>query len=180
MTTSEIISKETKIKHSSVLKLINEHENDLKEFGVFRFEIRKPEKGSKVGRPNKIVYLNEPQTMLLIMFMDNNKIVTRFKIEITKEFYMMKKRIKYIENITNDEEWKQIRQESKASRLEEANEIKKFADYAKENGSENSEWYYKSFTNLLYNTLFIVQDDYKDMENKKNYMNKNQLLVMMQ
>ena len=46
------------IEHESLVKLINNHESQLEQLGVFRFEIGKPPKGSLGGRPEKFCFIN--------------------------------------------------------------------------------------------------------------------------
>ena len=54
------------------------------------FEIRKPPKNSKGGRPRKIYHLNEQQATLLITFLDNTPQVELFKVALVKQFYEMR------------------------------------------------------------------------------------------
>jgi phage regulator Rha-like protein len=180
LTTSEIIAKNTDNEHDSVMKLITEHEDELKQFGIIRFEIGKipPKdwKNSKRGRPKKIAYLNREQTMLLIMCMKNNDKVMKFKIEITKEFFRMEKDLEYIKYMMDSPEWKKIREETKKVRLKETDEIKRLTEYAKENGSENAENYYMHYSNLIWKYLFVVDDGYENID--RNFLTSEQLNIV--
>lgn len=90
-TTDEIIAKYSGNEVKSVKKLITTYKNDLGEFGILRFQIAKPLKGSKGGRPSKGYLLNEQQATLLITYLDNTEKVRQFKKTLVKQFYAMKK-----------------------------------------------------------------------------------------
>ncbi|WP_338064621.1 Rha family transcriptional regulator [Enterococcus villorum] len=96
------------------------------------FEIRKPPKGSKGGRPKKVYHLNEQQATLLITFLDNTKPVKEFKKELVHQFYTM-------------------REELMARRLERTKgKLKRcsMTDAIKKAGF--SRHFYKHFTDLVY------------------------------
>ena len=64
-TTSKVIAEFAGIQHHTVTRLIQQYENDLKEFGSLRFqiEVSKREVGATTA---KTYYLNEEQATLLI------------------------------------------------------------------------------------------------------------------
>lgn len=92
-TTDKIIAEHSGNDLSSVRRLARIHEQDFEEFGVFGFEIRKPLKGSKGGRPEKIYHFNEQQATLLITYLDNTLQVNQFKKALVHEFYRMKQEL---------------------------------------------------------------------------------------
>lgn len=89
-TTPEVIAANTGTKRKSILDLINRNKEHLERFGVLRFEMAKPPKNSKGGRPKKIYHLNEQQATLLITFLDNTPQVELFKVALVKQFYEMR------------------------------------------------------------------------------------------
>lgn len=89
-TTSEIIAKYAEIQHHAVRQLIRQYHDDLEEFGVLAFQMPKPKKGSKGGRPVKNYYLNEEQATLLITYLGNTVPVRAFKKALVRQFYDMK------------------------------------------------------------------------------------------
>lgn len=89
-TTPEIIANNTGNILDHVNRLIRNKKNSLERFGVLEFEIRKPPKNSKGGRPRKIYRLNEQQATLLITFLDNTPQVELFKVALVKQFYEMR------------------------------------------------------------------------------------------
>ena len=62
-------------------------------FGVLSFDMTKPLKGSKGGRPQKTYHLNEQQATLLITYLDNTPEVNQFKKNLVHEFYRMRKEL---------------------------------------------------------------------------------------
>ncbi|WP_048950887.1 Rha family transcriptional regulator [Enterococcus faecalis] len=133
-TTDEVIAKYSENKEDSVKRLIRTHKEDLEEFGIMRFEIRKPKKGSKGGRPKKTYLLNEEQATLLITYLDNTEPVRRFKKALVRQFYDMKNEL-YARRME--------RQKEKSVR-------KAMTDVIKE--LELSPHYYKHYTDLVYKT----------------------------
>ncbi|EMF0054092.1 Rha family transcriptional regulator [Enterococcus hirae] len=131
-TTDEVIAEYSENDPDSVKRLIRDNKADLEEFEVLGFEIRKPPKGSKGGRPKKVYHLNEQQATLLITFLDNTKPVKEFKKELVHQFYTM-------------------REELMTRRLErtKGKQIRcSMTDAIKEAGF--SRHFYKHFTDLVY------------------------------
>lgn len=86
-TTSDVIAEYSQVDRRSVNKMITTYKDNLEDFGVLRFQIAKPLKGSKGGRPRKIYHLNEQQATTLITYLDNTKPVREFKKALVKSFY---------------------------------------------------------------------------------------------
>lgn len=92
-TTDKIIAECSDNNLHSVKVIIYNHKKDLEEFGVLSFEMTKPLKGSKGGRPQKTYHLNEQQATLLITYLDNTPAVNQFKKNLVREFYRMKQEL---------------------------------------------------------------------------------------
>lgn len=92
-TTADAIAQFAQIHHKTINKLIQQHQKDLEEFGVLRFEIALPPQGSKGGRPEKYYHLNEQQATLLITYLKNTPTVQAFKKELVHQFYSMRKEL---------------------------------------------------------------------------------------
>lgn len=92
-TTDKIIAECSDNSIHTVKVLIYGHKKDLEEFGVLSFEMTKPLKGSKGGRPTKTYHLNEQQATLLITYLDNTPQVNQFKKGLVREFYRMKQEL---------------------------------------------------------------------------------------
>lgn len=89
-TTPEVIAANTGNSLHAVNQLVRYKKKHLERFGVLTFEMRKPPKNSKGGRPRKIYHLNEQQATLLITFLDNTPQVELFKVALVKQFYEMR------------------------------------------------------------------------------------------
>ena len=144
-TNSKVIAEGTGNQHNTVQAIIHKYEEDIKDFGALRFEMRvlKHEK-YKGSTREKIYYLNEEQATFVITLLRNSKKVVAFKKELVKEFYSMRKFL--LEK--QSESWKSTRLENKKNRLKETDVIKELTEYAKTQGSKNSDKLYMVYTKL--------------------------------
>lgn len=142
-TNSKIIAIGTENKHESIAAIIQKYWDDIKEFGEIRFSDLKSG-NSKGGRPERIYYLNEEQATFTITLLRNSKIVVKFKKELVRQFYSMRRFI--LEK--QSKQWDDTRISNKENRLKETDVIKLLANYAKEQGSKNSDKLYMIYTKL--------------------------------
>ncbi|GHP14308.1 hypothetical protein YK48G_17330 [Lentilactobacillus fungorum] len=89
-TTPDIIANFADTDLHSVNRLIRKYQDDLKEFGILGFEIRKLK---AVGRPKKVWHLNEGQSMLLLQYLANAEPVRKFKKALTHAFIKERKEL---------------------------------------------------------------------------------------
>lgn len=89
------------VDHSSVIRLITNHIEDMQDFGRVRFEIRPFE---TKGGPQKIkmCLLNREQATFLISLMKNTKPVVAFKKELVRQFYQMEQFIRTLVSARRD------------------------------------------------------------------------------
>lgn len=74
--------------NSDLTSIVKKYIDGFEELGKLRFETA----DNPQGEPTEYIELNEPQTNLLFMSMRNsNPIVWRFKVELAKQFTMMRK-----------------------------------------------------------------------------------------
>jgi phage regulator Rha-like protein len=91
-TTTRIIAERGEVDHKSLMRLVQNHEEDLKEFGRVGFEIDTlMTKGG--AQQAKVYHLNEQQSTLIITYMKNTKPVREFKKALVREFYRMRAEI---------------------------------------------------------------------------------------
>lgn len=140
---SKVIAEGTNNQHSSIQRILTKYEEDFNEFGQLRFEIR-PVKYSRGTNEEKIYLLNEEQATLLMTYLRNNEIVRKFKKNLVHQFYKMRKFL--IEK--QSKLWTETRLANKENRLKETDVIKLLEDYAKEQGSKNSDKLYMVYTKL--------------------------------
>lgn len=133
-TTAETIAVYAGVSKHAVNQLVRQYKNDLEEYGILAFEMRKL---SGRGRPKKIYQLNEEQATLLITYLDNTPKVRAFKKELVRQFYAMK---------TELLQRQLVRTAGKTGRRE-------MTDAIKESSVLSGKWYvYSNFTKLLYKT----------------------------
>lgn len=170
VTTSLIIAEETKNGHRGVIQLIKIHQENLESFGTLQFQLRK-----SAGRPTEYALLNEMQTTFLIALMKNNETVVRFKKELVRQFYTMRKTLTQITIRQNNAEWQQLREIGKATRKEETETVKQFIEYATKSGSKNAQTYYPSISRMENKALFFLEQKF---DNVRDILAGQQLAVI--
>lgn len=155
-TNSKVIAEGTGNKHEAVQAIIAKYSTDIEDFGALRFEMRalKFEK-YKGSTREKIYYLNEEQATFVITLLRNSKVVVRFKKELVKQFYSMRRFI--IEK--QSKAWDETRKANKENRLKETDVIKKLVEYAKEQGSTHSDMMYVTYTKLAKTVISDNRDN---------------------
>ncbi len=142
-TNSKVIAEGTNVKHHAVQQIISKYESDFLEFGQVAFEMR-PVRYSKGTNEEKIYLLNEEQATLLMTYMRNSEITRKFKKELVRQFYAMRRFL--LEK--QSKQWNDTRLANKENRLKETDVIKMLVDYAKEQGSTHSDKLYLTYTKL--------------------------------
>lgn len=127
--------------HEAVLKLITKYSDDFLEFGNLSYDLKS---GIHENRATKIILLNEEQATLLMTYLRNSEITRKFKKELVKQFYAMRKFL--LEK--QSKLWNDTRIANKENRLKETDVIKLLVDYAKEQGSTHSDKLYMTYTKL--------------------------------
>lgn len=144
-TNSKVIAEGTENKHEAVQKIISKYADDILDFGALRFEMRVlKHQNYKGSTREKVYYLNEEQATFVITLLRNSKVVVKFKKELVRQFFAMRKFL--IEK--QSELWTGTRITNKENRLKETDVIKLLADYAKEQGSSHSDKLYMTYTKL--------------------------------
>lgn len=142
-TNSKVIADGTNVKHHAVQQIISKYESDFLEFGQVAFEMRSV-KYARGTNEEKVYLLNEEQATLLMTYMRNSDITRKFKIELVRQFYAMRRFL--IEK--QSKQWNDTRTANKENRLKETDVIKLLVDYAKEQGSTHSDKLYMTYTRL--------------------------------
>ena len=140
-TNSKVIADGTNNQHESVVAIIRKYEKDILDFGNIDFSDLK---SGKRGQPERVYYLNEEQATFVITLLRNSKIVVKFKKELVRQFYAMRRFI--LEK--KSKLWGETRIANKENRLKETDVIKLLVDYAKEQGSTHSDKLYVTYTKL--------------------------------
>lgn len=132
-TTHEIIADCAGVTYQTVTRLIRKHKNDLEEFGIFGFEIRKFDGR---GRPEKVWHFNEQQATLFITYLQNTAPVRKFKKDLVAAFYAMRQDLAKRKELRA--EGKPIRR-SLTDALRDSGEVERMKGHA-----------YTAYTNLAY------------------------------
>jgi len=128
-TTSDVIAEFAQVQRHTITRLIQQHEQDFKDFGILRFQI---EEINGRGQPAKHYLLNEQQATLLIAYLKNTSRVRAFKKELVRQFYAMRSEL--MKRQIQRAELKPIRRE--------------LTDVIQE--VDESKWAYKKYTDLAY------------------------------
>lgn len=139
-TNSKVIAQGTGNEHHAVREIIKKYRSDIEEFGSLLILNEE----STGGRPMEVFYLNEEQATFVITLLRNSKVVVKFKKELVRQFYSMRRFI--FEKQT--EQWNSTRIANKENRLKETDVIKLLVEYAKEQGSTHSDKLYLTYTRL--------------------------------
>ena len=150
-TNSKIIAEGTNNQHHAVRELIKKYKIDIEEFGTL--SILNEE--STGGRPMEVFLLNEEQATFVITLLRNSKVVVKFKKELVRQFYAMRRFL--IEK--QSKLWNDTRLASKENRLKETDVIKLLVEYAKEQGSPHSDKLYLAYTKLANSIVDGKRDD---------------------
>lgn len=166
-TTSLAISKGLNLEHESVIRLLKKHSN-IEELSRFEIgEIRTK------GRPIKIAFLDELQATLLIVLMKNSPEVLKFKIKLTNAFFKQRKLLQSIIIQKQNAEWLLKRNETKVMRLDATDQIKRFIQYAIDQGSKSAHMYYMNISKMELQGLFLMDQKYPNARDVMNFKQLN-------
>lgn len=153
--------------HETVVKLLK-NSRDLTQFSNL-----KSEKIFTKGRPAIVYWLDEEQATLLIMLMKNSPKVKLFKSKLAKEFYRQRNLLQNIATQKQNAEWLAQRESGKTMRLEETDMIKKFVNYATDQGSKNAQRYYANISKMETKALFFIEQYFPNMRDAMNLRQLN-------
>lgn len=155
-TNSKVIAEGTENKHEAVQKIISKYSIDIEDFGALRFEMRVLKHENYRGSTREKVYLlNEEQATFVITLLRNSKVVVKFKKELVRQFYAMRKFL--IEK--QSQLWNDTRLANKQNRLKETDVIKLLVEYAKNQGSTHSDKLYMTYTKLAKSVIGSKRDN---------------------
>jgi phage regulator Rha-like protein len=142
-TDSLVIANGTDNQHSTITKTIKRYRKDFENFGALRFS-DSVSKNPKGGRPSRIYILNEQQATLLVTYLGNSDVVRKFKVELVRQFFEMRKFIAE----RHTEAWIETRKQGKITRRAETDVIRDLVVYAKEQGSTHADMLYLTYSKL--------------------------------
>jgi phage regulator Rha-like protein len=168
---SSKVSKECGIEHRSVLQQISAHYKDFEDFGT----MHKGKEKLKRGRPLEVCYLREEHFVFLITLLQNSKKAVYFKKLVTKEFFNLRKQLIALSINKSNQIWLDERKNIKQVRKSTTDTIKRFVEYAKEQGSSNADRYYCNITKMENKALFVIETKYKNIRDVLNLKQLSEL-----
>lgn len=144
------IAEGTGNQHLSVMRILKKYQEDFGTLGRLEFMDLKSI-NPKGGRPERFCFLNEPQAMLLITYLDNTPIVRAFKMELVRQFCDMRKII--AERAMP--EWKECRRRVIETRNTVTDTQKRLVSYAAAQGSKHPDRLYQVYAKLANDTAGI-------------------------
>lgn len=177
---SYFIAKGFNKSHKAVWNAIDRFRPRLERFGVIphrKEKLQNPDTDGKGkgGRPVNAYMLNEEQAIFLITLFQNSEIVLDFKEKLVRGFCQQRRLLERVVENQYDPSWVQKRLEGKTRRFEETDAIKDFVTYAEKQGSKNAGWYYKIFTRMENEALFIIEGKFKNL---RDMMTGTQLMTI--
>ena len=125
------------------------------------------------GRPDESYLLNEEQFTLLVMLAKNTPESVDLKMRIVDEFFRMRKMLASLASQKQNSEYQNVRRDGKVVYLQKADAIKRFVDYATEQGSKSANMYYTNLAQMENKALFLMEQKFP---NVREVLNIRQLM----
>lgn len=171
------LAKGFEIEHRLLKDLIKKYKLEFDDFGFITFLTQR--RTGKKGNQIQEYYLNEEQSTYLVMLLQNNNKVRKFKRVLTKQFHWMRRKILMQDIQIKNAEWLQKRVDGKIERRLETDVIKKFVEYATERGSQNANKYYIIISKMENTALFAFDYLHQKFPNLREMVNTRSLDVLM-
>ena len=95
--------------------------------------------------------------------MTNSDIVVDFKERLTLEFFHQRDTIAALVAQRQDADWQNVRKDGKKVYIQKTDIIKRFVDYAADQGSRNARMYYTNFAKMENSALFFFEQRHKNL-----------------
>lgn len=125
-------------------------------------------KRQKMGRPIEQFFINEEQYVFLGTLLPNSQQIVKFKLQLTKEFFRMRKVLIKLTVQKQNEEWHAKRAAGIIERRIETDAIKDFIEYAKSQGSQNANKYYMIISKMENASLLHLELINQKFENHRD------------
>lgn len=129
----------------------------------------------KRGQQDRSYLLNSRQFTLLILLAKNSPESIELKCRVENEFDRMRKTLTRIFTRNSNIEWREARKETKISTLDKNDTVKKFVDYATDQGSRSASMYYMLFAKSENSALFFMEKGLKNLREIANIKQLNKI-----
>ena len=170
-TTSNLISEEFNIMHKHILEKIYSFKDEISAV-KFNEMYKEFEHINSRNRAYKSYRINRDGYMFLVMNISTKKANDK-KLKFIEAFNLMEKTILNQQN----NEWITTREQGKLIRKNETDVIQEFTNYAKEQGSQSAQFYYKHYTNATYKALQLLENKKPKTRETLDLLQLHQLLL---
>jgi len=122
-------------------------------------------------------YLMNREFFSLLVPKIRTKKALEWHLRFNEQFFEMEKRLLQVENNASDKYWIGTRNQGKLVRKGETDIIKDFVEYATEQGSKHSKYYYKHITNATYKALGLMSQKKPKLRDAMNIFEISQLIL---
>jgi len=168
---SRMLAEGFEVEHRAVKQLLRKHEEAFTRAGLVAFQMSR----TKNGREESFCYLNERQSILLVTLMRNSDIVVAFKEKLVNDFLNTRKALLEALTRKQNQEWLDSRSKGKVQRRQTTDTIKRFVDYAIDQGSKNASRYYGNISKMENASLFFVEQKFPNL---RDILAGNQLITI--
>jgi Rha family phage regulatory protein len=174
---SSIVAKKFGQKHAYVVDNIKKLLSDIEGLRVGTADPKAIiEEREYRGQKFNVYLMNRPFFSLLAMRF-RGKRALEWQLKFNSAFYEMEKRIIQGQMNETDTSWISSREQGKLARLYETDTIKRFVEYATEQGSKSAQYYYKHITNATYKALGFMAQKEPKLRDSMNIYEVSQLLL---
>ncbi len=174
---SKMVANKFGMRHAKVVETIRKLIFDLNRLRVLSKDAKFIETEREYrGQRFKVYMMDRKFFSLLCMRFKGDKAL-EWQIRFVDAFYLMEERI--LNQITNkdDKKWISTRSQGKQIRKNETDTIKKFVEYAIDQGSKNAKFYYKHITNATYKALGLISQKNPKLRESMNIIELSELIL---
>lgn len=175
---SQMVAEKFGYQHIHVVRVIKKLVADYAEIKGCEFthlnfvETEKEWRGQKFKR-----YLMDRRAFSLLAMRFTGAKALEWQVKFNDAFYLMEKQLLLEHTNKGNAAWVTQREQGKIARKEEVDTIKDFVEYAKSQGSQNAQFYYKHITVACYRCLQLIESEKPKLRDTLGIMELNQLML---
>lgn len=174
---SHLVARKFGLKNAYVANRIKKVMEDIGEIRVNGVNPKcQPEEREYRGNKYTAYLMNRDFFSFLVMRFKGESAI-RWQLEFIAAFNAMENRLLLSDKNATDPQWLGQREQGKIARLEETDTIKKFVEYATDQGSKSAKFYYKHITNATYKALGLMVQRKPKLRDTMNLYEISELLL---